>query len=209
MLSTHRLPCSDSRLVRFGARIIVRDFESNFPRILAAACQRLPYVVLASSSNDDALEIDPGLSDEIRFLVVSEDGDLELVVVGRIMHCKSQLLVPFGSLSASDIRRRLLGLFAESRGAVGILLAYGLAVGQVLCAVDNGDERANDRSVNTHVGEESCRVRAIHGKLFGCGRHDYSRLKQARKSAASSASWVQVGDLIHVICLHRLKGRYA
>lgn len=94
MLSTHRLPCSDSRLVRFGARIVVRDLESNFPRILAAACQSLPYVVLASSSNNDALEIDPGLSDEIRFLVVSEDGDLELVVVGRIMHCKSQLLVP-------------------------------------------------------------------------------------------------------------------
>lgn len=116
--------------------------------------------------------------------------------------------LPFGSLSASDIRRRLLGLFAESRGAVGILFAYGLAVGQVLCAVDNGNKSADDRSVNTHVGEESSRVRAIHGKLFGGGRHDYGRLKQARKSAASSASWVQVGD-IHFICLHRLKGRYA
>lgn len=44
--------------------------------------------------NNDALEIDPCLSDEIRFLVVCENGDLELIVIGRIMHCKSQLLVP-------------------------------------------------------------------------------------------------------------------
>lgn len=101
MLGTHRLPCSGSRLVGFGARVVERDLESDFPRILAAACQSLPYVVLASSSNNDALEIDPSLANEIRLLVVSEDGDLELVVVGRIMHCKSQLLVPTETKSAS------------------------------------------------------------------------------------------------------------
>jgi hypothetical protein len=101
MLGTHRLPCSGSGLVRFGARIVVRDLESNFPRILAAACQSLPYVVLASSRNNNALEIDPSLSDKIRFLVVSENGDLELIVVGRIMHRKSQLLVPAETKSAS------------------------------------------------------------------------------------------------------------
>jgi hypothetical protein len=103
VLGTHRLPCSDSWLVRFGARVVEGDFESNFPRILAAACQSLPYVVLASSSNNDALEIDPSLSDEIRLLVVGEDGDLELVVVGRIMHCKSQLLVPAETKSANAL----------------------------------------------------------------------------------------------------------
>lgn len=100
MLGAHRLPCSGGRLVRFGARIVVSDLESNFPRILAATCQSLPYVVLASSSNNDALEIDPSLSDEIRLLVISENGDLELVVVGRIMHCESQLLVPAETTSA-------------------------------------------------------------------------------------------------------------
>lgn len=101
MLGAHGLPCSGGRLVGFGARIVVSDLESNLPRILAAAGQSLPYVVLASSSNDDALEIDPSLSDEVRLLVVGEDGDLELIIIGRVVHCKSQLLVPAETQSAS------------------------------------------------------------------------------------------------------------
>jgi hypothetical protein len=76
------LPRPGSGLFGLGPAVVKGDFQSNFPRILASTGEGLPHVILAASSNDDALEIDPRLSNEVGFLVVCEDGDLELVVVG-------------------------------------------------------------------------------------------------------------------------------
>lgn len=63
--------------------------------------------------------------------------------------------LPLGCLASSDIGASLLCFFPKSSSAVGVLLANCLPVGQVLCAVHNDDEGANDRTVEAHVGEDA------------------------------------------------------
>ena len=54
----------------------------------------MPEVVLAASWHEHVLEAYPSLPNEIRLLVVVEDGNLKLVVVGRIVDCETEFLIP-------------------------------------------------------------------------------------------------------------------
>lgn len=78
--------------------------------------------------------------------------------------------LPSGRLAAALVRLRLLRFLAEAGGAVGVLLAHGLAVGQVLGAVDDGHEGADLRAVDGHVRVDAIGVRRA-GELSKRGRH--------------------------------------
>ncbi len=89
--------------------------------------------------------------------------------------------LPFGRLAASNVRRSLLGLLAQSSSAVGILLADRLSVGQILGPVDYENECADFRAVNAHVGEDAGRVHAIERVVdFRLGRHA-AQISSARR----------------------------
>lgn len=84
-----RVSCFDGSLLRLWSAIVVCDLDSNLTRIFALAGQVLPDVVLSSTRNNDVLQVNPCFADEIRLLVISEDRDLELVVVGRVVNRKA------------------------------------------------------------------------------------------------------------------------
>lgn len=65
-----------------GPRIVVGHFHADVTGVFALAEEAVPLIALASAGNDHSLEIDPGLADELCFLVVVEHGDFELEVVG-------------------------------------------------------------------------------------------------------------------------------
>lgn len=54
----------------------------------------MPNVTLTSTRLDDLLKPHPCLANELGLLVVVEYGDLETVIVGRVVHSKSEFLVP-------------------------------------------------------------------------------------------------------------------
>jgi hypothetical protein len=54
----------------------------------------VPQVVLTAAWHDDVLEVYPGLPDKVGLLVIVEDRHLELVIVGRIVDCEAELLIP-------------------------------------------------------------------------------------------------------------------
>jgi hypothetical protein len=54
----------------------------------------LPFIALAAARDYDLGKVDEGISDEVGFLVVVENGKLETVVVGGVEHFEPQLLVP-------------------------------------------------------------------------------------------------------------------
>jgi hypothetical protein len=60
----------------------------------------MPDVALAAAGLDDVADVDPCLADELGLLVVVEDGDFELVVVGRVADGEAQFFVPAVTLSA-------------------------------------------------------------------------------------------------------------
>lgn len=74
--------------------------------------------------------------------------------------------LPPGRLPTSLVNRRLLRFLAQACGAVGILLAHGLSVGQVLRAVTHHDQGANLGSIDSHIGVDARSVRDLL-LLFG------------------------------------------
>lgn len=95
-----------SRLVGLGSAVVVGDFETNLTGVLAFARQALPDVSLATAGDNDTLEVDPGFADEVSSLVVGEDGDFELVVVGGVVNSESEFLVPLKLLANAVYRVR-------------------------------------------------------------------------------------------------------
>lgn len=59
----------------------------------------MPVVALPTAGRNDAIEVGPRLSYELRLLVVVEHGDLEAVVVGRVVDCEAEFLVPVTQVS--------------------------------------------------------------------------------------------------------------
>lgn len=177
-------------LVWLRSAIVEGDLDPDLASILALAGEALPDVVLSASGDDDVPQVDPGLPNQVGSLVVGEDGDLELVVVRRVVDGEAQFLVPgresagvrcggwlpsvlpFGCLSSANVCGGLLGLLAQPGGAVGVLFADGLAVRQVLGPVDNGDQGADPRAVDGHVGIDASRVGSSgEGVRLGLGSH--------------------------------------
>jgi len=82
------------------ARVVVRDLNADLARVLAAKGEAVPEIGLSAAGDDDVSEIYPGFADEFGLAVIVEDGQLELVVVGRVADGESELLVPeFGAAS--------------------------------------------------------------------------------------------------------------
>ena len=91
VISSHAV---SSRPFRLRPRIIVCELNPDLAGVLALAVESLPNVALATSGYDDLSEADPCLADQIGSLVFAEDGQLQLVVIGRVMDGESELLVP-------------------------------------------------------------------------------------------------------------------
>jgi hypothetical protein len=81
-------------LLGFRSAVIVCDLDSNLASILSPARKVLPDVLLSSAGYDNALQVDPGLANEVRLLVIGEHGDLKLVVIGGVMDREAKLLIP-------------------------------------------------------------------------------------------------------------------
>lgn len=87
-------PDSRSRLLRLGASVVIGDFDADLASILAFAVQGVPLVALATAGYNNAVEVDPGLTNELRLLVIVKHRDFQLVVVRAIVHVEPDLLVP-------------------------------------------------------------------------------------------------------------------
>lgn len=140
----------------------------------------MPNITLSSAWNNNLLQIDPRLANYFCLLVVIENGNLQLIVVGGVVDGKSELLVPrkcvskstlsatvspvsspSWRLSSSTICVRFLCFLAEPRRAIRILLANCLPIWQILRAVNNDDQSADLRTIHSHVRVNTCRVRSI------------------------------------------------
>lgn len=82
------------RLLGLGPRVVVGDFYSDLAGVFSSAAERLPNISLTAAGDDDASEVDPRLADQVGLLIVGEDGNLELVVIGGIVDGKPKFLVP-------------------------------------------------------------------------------------------------------------------
>jgi hypothetical protein len=81
-------------LLGLGAAVIEGNLDADLAGILAPAPELVPLVALAASRHDNVAQVDPGLSNQFRPLVVVKDRDLELVVVGRVVDGESEFLIP-------------------------------------------------------------------------------------------------------------------
>lgn len=117
----------DSRPFRPRSRIIEGYFESYLASVFSFACKALPHVILTPSGNDDAFQVDPGFPYQICFLVVCEDGHFQLIVVRRIVNCKTKFLVPrhdWISLKTSILMHALMKLTTWAFGRLGYPLSF-------------------------------------------------------------------------------------
>jgi hypothetical protein len=83
-----------SRFLNLGSRVVVCQLDPDFSRVFFPALQLLPFVALAATRNYDLCQVDKGISDEIGFLVVVENRELEAVVIGSVEDLEPQLLIP-------------------------------------------------------------------------------------------------------------------
>lgn len=79
--------------------------------------------------------------------------------------------IPSRGLAATNVGVGLLCLLAEAGRTIRVLLADGLAIRQVLCAVDDKHKRTNDRAVDAEVGEDASGVRPVKAVGLCLGRH--------------------------------------
>jgi hypothetical protein len=54
----------------------------------------MPGVRFSAAWNDDLLKVDPCLADQFCAFVVIENGDFQLIIVGRVVDGKAQFLFP-------------------------------------------------------------------------------------------------------------------
>ena len=73
----------------------------------------MPVVALPSARCDDGVQIGPGLANQFRLFIVVEHGDLEAVVVGRVVDREAEFLVPVISVSSYQMT---LGCSTHHRG---------------------------------------------------------------------------------------------
>ncbi len=88
------VPLFLAQYVRLRPGVVVGQFHTNIASIFALEVQLMPQVVLAAARHNDIVEVDPGFTDEVCFLVVVEDGALQFVVVGGVVDVESEFLIP-------------------------------------------------------------------------------------------------------------------
>ena len=81
-------------LLLLWTRIVVCNFDPDLSCIFALTTQGMPNIILSSTRNDHLLQIDPSLANNLSLLVIVEYRNFELIVVGRVVDCKPELLVP-------------------------------------------------------------------------------------------------------------------
>ena len=140
------------------ASVVVSELYSQLASIFAFTVETLPQICLASARMEYVFQRNPSFSNEVCPFILAEYRDLERVIVGRIVDCKTEFLVPSWSLSTSHVRFRLLCFLPEARGTVWILFAHCLSVRQVLCPIDNQHQRPNLWSIHRHVRKETGRM---------------------------------------------------
>lgn len=91
--------------------------------------------------------------------------------------------VPSGSLSSTVVSGSFFCFLAQPSSTVRILLAHGLAIGQVLCTVDDSHEGANGRPIDRHIGEDAGGMIDLGELGHGAGIGGINALDQ------SSMSW--------------------
>lgn len=173
-----------------GSGVIVSHLDANVTGIPSAVLQRMPRITLAATGDDEVFQIDPGLADQVGSLIIVEHRDFQTEVIGGFVDCETKFLIPgrdppsamnekrreasegilpFRGLTTSQVCFCFLGFFAESCSAVRVLFPHRLPIGEVLCAVDDGDQRADGRTVDGHVGEDARGV--VHGHSRGFRHH--------------------------------------
>jgi hypothetical protein len=171
-------------------RIVVGDFDPDLPRIFALASQRMPNIILPPTWNDNLLQIDPSLPNNLSLLVIVENRNLQLVVVGRVVDGKSELLVPMKRVSkstfsaadppafspswclpSSTICLCFLCFLAKPRRAIRVLLANCLPVWQILRTINNNNQSSDLRSIHSHVRIDPRRVHCIEAVGLHFRRH--------------------------------------
>ena len=85
--------------LRLGSCVVVCQFDPDISCVLSLEIQLSPLITLSTTRYDHVLQVNPGLADEVRLLVVIKHGAFQLVVVGRLVYSKSQLLVPVAWLA--------------------------------------------------------------------------------------------------------------
>ena len=128
---------------------------------------------MTPSSYYDVFQVYPRLSDELCLPVFVEYRKLQLEVVRRLVDNESELLVPSWCLATSSICLCLLCFLPESRCAIWVLLAHSLSIWQVPGPVDDDDQVADDRTIDSHIGEDARGVRRpAVGLKHLCRSHD-------------------------------------
>lgn len=51
-------------------------------------------IVLTSAWDNQVVQVNPGFPNQIRLLIVIENRDLQFEVIGRLVYCESELMVP-------------------------------------------------------------------------------------------------------------------
>jgi len=92
------------RLFRLRPRVVVCKLHPYFSCIFPSKVEVVPCVALSAARNDDVCQTDPGLANELSFLVVIEDGNLEVVVIRRVVNGKSKFLVPKFQVNVCELR---------------------------------------------------------------------------------------------------------
>jgi hypothetical protein len=83
------LPLLHCGLFSLGPGVVVGELDADLAGVFALAVQRVPVVALSSARCDDGLQVRPALSNQLRFLVVVENGDLQAVVIRRVVHSEA------------------------------------------------------------------------------------------------------------------------
>lgn len=99
-LRARRLPPLLSHwLLCLWSGVVECQLDANLASVFALAIERVPVVALSSAGRDNRVQIGPGLADQFRLLVVIEHGNLQAVVVGRVVDGEAEFLVPIKSVS--------------------------------------------------------------------------------------------------------------
>jgi len=77
------------QLVHLWFPIVVSQLDPDLSSVTPFAVQRVPIIFLTASSLQQGVKIDPSLTNEIGLLVIVENGQFQVVVVGAVVYDES------------------------------------------------------------------------------------------------------------------------